>query len=138
MQQAAVLRSPNGKLYILATPDPTGPGPTTNWIGFEISLERGDVVAELPIGSGFDFPLAIDDDGRIYGELGFWLWQSEPGGADLVLIGNGLMGPRDGIGAKAEISDVQVLQFMPDGRALFIDRDPRWDAWQLRELRPRQ
>ncbi len=138
MKQAAVLRSPNDKLYLLATPDPTGPDPTTNWTGFEISLERGDVVAELPIGSGLDFPLAIDGDGRIYEEIGFLLWQSEPGGGDAVLVGNGLMGPRDGIGAKAEISDVQVLQFMPDGRALFVDRDPRWDGWQLRELRPLQ
>lgn len=136
MKQAAVLRSPDDKLYMLATPDPTGPRPTTNWIGFEISLERGDVVGELPIGSGLDFPLAIDGDGRIYEEIGFLLWQSEPGGGDAVLIGNGLMGPRDGIGAKAEISDVEVLQFMPDGRALLIDRDPRWDGWQLRELRP--
>lgn len=136
MKQAAVLRSPSDGLYMLATPDPTGPDPTSNWIGFEISLERGDVVAELPIGSGFDFPLAIDDDGRIYEEIGYLLWQSEPGGGDSVLAGNGLMGPRGGIGAKAEISDVQVLQFMPDARALLIDRNPRWDAWQLRELRP--
>ncbi len=136
VQQAVVLRSPGDKLYLLATPDHTGRDPTGNWIGFEISLELGDVVAQLPIASAFDFPLAIDDDGRIYEELDFLLWQSEPGGGDSVLIGNGLMGPRDGIGARAEISDVQVLQFMPDDRALLIDRDPRWDAWQLRELRP--
>jgi hypothetical protein len=138
MRQAVVLRSPAGKLYILATPDATGSDPTNNWFGFEISLERGNVVAQLPIGSGIDFPLAIDDDGQLYEELGFLLWQSAPGGGDSVLIGNGHMGPRDGVGARAEISDVQVMQFMPDGRALFIDRDPRWDAWQLRELRPRQ
>lgn len=138
MHQAVILRSPIDKLYMLTTQDHAGRDPTTNWIGFEISLELGDVVAQLPIGSGFDFPLAIDGDGRIYEELGFLLWQSEPGGGDSVLIGNGHMGPRDGIGAKAEISDVQVLQFMPDGRALLIDRDLRWDAWQLRELRPLQ
>ncbi len=138
MHQAVILRSPIDKLYMLTTPDHAGRDPTTNWIGFEISLELGDVVAQLPIGSGFDFPLAIDGDGRIYEEIGFLLWHSEPGGGDSVLIGNGHMGPRDGVGAKAEISDVQVLQFMPDGRALLIDRDLRWDAWQLRELRPLQ
>ena len=138
MKQAVVLRSPSDKLYMLATPDHTGRDPTTNWISFEISLEVGGVVAQLPIGSGFKFPLAIDGDGRLHEELGYLLWQSEPGGGDWVLIGNGLMGPRDGIGAKAEISDVKVLQFMPDGRALLIDSNPRRDAWRLRELRPSQ
>ena len=138
MQQAVILRSPRDKIYMLATPDHAGRAPTTNWIGYEISLELGGVVEQLPIGSGFDFPLAIDGDGRIYEERGYLLWKSEPGGGDWVLIGNGHMGPRDGIGAKAEISDVQVLQFMPDGRALLIDRNPRWDAWRLRELRPPQ
>ena len=136
MKQAAVLRSPSGRLFMLATPDNTGPQPSRNWTCFEISLERSEVVAELPISTGLDFPKAIDDEGRIYEELGGLLWQSGPGDEDVVLIGNGHSGPRDGVGERAEFSDVLVLQFMPDGRALFIDRDARWEAWLLRELRP--
>ena len=57
------------------------------------------MVAQLPIETGFYFPLAIDEDGNIYEELANELWQSAPGGKDLVLIGNGLSGPRDGVGA---------------------------------------
>lgn len=136
MKQAAVLRSPSGKLFMMATPDHPGSQPSENWTCFEISLEAGDVVAQLPIETGFHFPQAIDDDGNIYEELANFLWQSGPGGKDAVVIGNGHSGPRDGAGAKAEFSDLLVLQFMSDGRALFIDRDARWDAWLLRELRP--
>ncbi len=136
MKQGAVLRSPSSRLFMMATPDHTGSPPSENWSCFEISLEAGDVVAQLPISTSFHFPLAIDEDGRIYEELSNVLWQSEPGGKDVVLIGNGHSGPRDGVGAKAEFSDLLVLQFMQDGRALFIDRDARWEAWLLRELRP--
>jgi hypothetical protein len=138
MKQAAVLRSPSGRVFMMATPDHPGAQPSENWSCFEISLEAGDVVAQLPIETGFYFPLAIDEDGNIYEELANELWQSAPGGKDLVLIGNGLSGPRDGVGAKAEFSDLLVLQFMQDGRALFIDRDARWTSWLLRELRPVQ
>lgn len=136
MKQAAVLRSPSGRVFMMATPDHPGAQPSENWSGFEISLEAADVVAQLPIETGFYFPLAIDEDGNVYEELANELWQSAPGGKDVVLIGNGLSGPRDGVGAKAEFSDLLVLQFMQDGRALFIDRDARWTSWLLRELRP--
>ena len=138
MHQGAILRAPDDRLFMLATPDTNGRDPTQNWRGFEISLERADVVEQLQISSGFDFPLAIDGEGRLYEELSYLLWSSTPDGVDAVIIGNGLAGPRDGIGAKAELSDVQVLQWMPGGRALFVDRGPGWRGFRLRELKPAQ
>ncbi len=136
MQQGVILRSPSNRLYMIATPQPTGPNPVSGWRGFEISLERADVVAELPIVSGFDFPIAIDDELRLYEELGNRLWGSTPEGSDAVVIGNGLAGPRDGVGAKVELNDLAVLQWMADGRALLVDHGPGHRGWRLRELRP--
>jgi hypothetical protein len=138
MQQGAVLRSPSDRLFMIATPEGPGGQPTQGWRGFEMSLAPAEVVGELPIASGFRFPLAIDDEMRLYEELGYMLWGSTPEGTDAVVMGNGLAGPRDGVGARAELSDVQVLQWMPGGRALIVDRGPGREGWRLREMRPAQ
>jgi len=135
MQQGAILRAPDNRLFILATAQSSGREPTQGWIGFEM-LEYGEVGEQLPISSGFDFPLAIDGAGRLYEELSYMLWASSPDGQDQVVIGNGLQGPRDGVGAGVELSDVQVLQWMPDGRALMLERGPGWRGLRIRELRP--
>lgn len=136
MWQGAIRRSPSGRLFMIATRDPNGRDPTNDWVGFEISLEREDVVGQIPIVSGFDYPLAIDDGLKIYEESYNMLWASLPEGEDAVVIGNGHIGPRDGVGARAEVSDVLVLQWMEGGRALMIDRGPGLRGYRLRELRP--
>lgn len=138
MHRGAVLRTPSGRLFMIATPSAPSGQPAQDWRGFEMSLERPEVVSELTITSGFRFPLAIDDELRLYEEIGYMLWGSTPEGSDAVVTGNGLVGPRDGVGAKAELSEVLVLQWMPGGRALIVDRGPGWKGWVLRELQPAQ
>lgn len=138
VQRGLMLRSPSNRVFMLANPESGGRAATDGWRGLEISLDTADVVGEMQITSPFDFPLAIDDDQRLYEELSYLLWSSTPEGKDGVIIGNGLVGPRDGVGSKAELSDVQVLQWMAGGRALIVDRGPGRRGWRLRELRQAQ
>ena len=135
MSRGAVLRGPDNRIFLFASPDEPSGAPSDDWRGLEFSLDTGDAT-ELAVPSAFYFPLAIDGESSLYEELGNMLWRSDRDGRDEVLIGNGLMGPRDGVGAIAEIADIQVLQWMDDGRALLIDRGPGYTGWITRELRP--
>ena len=134
LARAAVLRGPDDRIFLLATPDSSSGEVSRNWRGLELSLETGEVI-EFPVPSGFRQPLAIDAEGRLYEALNFILWRSNPDGTDEMLVGNGLLGPRDGPGPVAELSDVQVMQWLADGRALIVDRGTGYEGWWTRELR---
>jgi hypothetical protein len=135
MQQGAVLRSPDNRVFLLANADSRSRDPSPNWRGLEISLATGEVVAELPLAAQFYRPMAIDAEGRLYEEINYYLWRSEQTGRFEALIGNGLYGPRDGRGAKAELSSVQFMQWMADGSAVLVERGLRFEDWIRRELR---
>ena len=134
--QGLVLRAPDNRFFLLGTIDLPGRQPSENWRGLEVSLDTGEVIAEIEVTSPFKLPMAIDNDGRLYEELGYLLWRSTPNAGDDVLIGTGLRGPRDGNGEHAEMSDLKLMQWMADGSATLIERGFSFDTWLRRELRP--
>jgi hypothetical protein len=132
--QGAVLRSPEGRLFVLGTPDAPSNRPSTNWGGFEMSPQTFDVLGELAIGQPLEFPVAIDESGRLYQDRYGRLWRTSP--SELVVFaGDGLGGARDGLGDYAKFWDVDVLQWMSDDRALFLDSNRDLSGWLIREFR---
>ncbi len=134
--QGVALRAPDGRIYLLATIDEPSRVGSENWRGLEVSLDTGEVLGEIELTSPFTFPMAIDAEGRLYEEVSYLLWRTTPGAGDDVLLGTGLVGPRDGSGDRAEMSDLKLMQWMPDGRALLVERGLTFDRWLIRELRP--
>jgi hypothetical protein len=135
MQQGIVLRGPDDRIFLLTTVDGRSSQPSPNWRGLEISLESGEVVAELPITANFYRPAAIDADGRLYEEINDYLWRSRPDGGFEAVLGNSLLGPRDGRGAEAEMADLKFMQWMADGSAVLVEGGLTYERWVCRELR---
>ena len=138
--RAKVFRSPDNRLFVGLSRfyyPSTKAYDDSYWALTEIDRSSGDQLQIIRVPVNTKDSLAIDDSGRLY-VSGFHQIFRVGRQPDLYRIaGTGLEGKRDGPASRAELGSVEVLQFFPDGSALFVDDDPADSDQQIiRRLLP--
>lgn len=134
LEQARLLRAPDGWYHLLASSDGQRFGYNTGWNSIRFDL-KGNVEPGRSYAGLYGLPLALEADGDLI-TYGFdLLFAFDDQSRFDVLAGNHLEGLKDGTEpAKTELLDPRFAQVLADGRLVFIDRGVDKSSLVLRQL----